>query len=80
MTDDIAYAELTQVAELIRTRQVTSAEVTDVLLARIDALDPALHSFVHVTPDAARAAAALADAELASGRRRGPLHGVPVAV
>jgi amidase len=80
MTDDIAYLELTGIAELIRSRQITSVEVTRVILDRIDAFDPSLHSYVTVMTETALDAAELADEELARGRYRGPLHGVPVAV
>jgi len=77
---DIAYLELTEVAELIRSRQLTSVEVTEAVLARTEALDPTLHSFAHVSAESALAAARSADDELRAGRLRGPLHGVPVAV
>lgn len=79
-TDDLAHLDLTDVAELLRSGRITSTAVTEALLARIDALDPALHSYAHVGREAALEAAARADAELARGRWRGPLHGVPVAV
>lgn len=78
--DEIPYLELTEVAELIRTRQVTSTEVTETILQRIESLDPQLLSYVHLMPDAARAAARVADQELGRGRCRGPLHGVPIGV
>ncbi|MBY4130191.1 amidase [Rhodococcus fascians] len=78
--DDIAYLELTEVAELIRSRQVTSVEVTEAVLTRIAEVDPSLQSYAHVSTDSALAAAENADEDLAHGRYRGPLHGVPVAV
>ncbi len=78
--EDIALLELTEVAELIRTRRATSSEVTDEVLARIAEHDPRLHSHVHVMAEEARTAAAVADAEIAHGRYRGVLHGVPIAV
>jgi aspartyl-tRNA(Asn)/glutamyl-tRNA(Gln) amidotransferase subunit A len=67
-------------ATRLRDGRLTSAELVEAHLARIAALDPDLHAFVAVTADAARAAAAEADRELAAGRDRGPLHGIPVAV
>lgn len=78
--EDFAYLELTELAELIRTRQVTSAEVTEATLNRISQLDPELLSYAHVSSDEAIAAAKAADTEIARGRYRGPLHGVPIAV
>ncbi|MGC0366540.1 amidase [Rhodococcus sp. 27YEA15] len=78
--DDIAYLELIEVAELIRARHVSSVEVTEAILERIDNVDPSLLSYAHVAVESALAAARDADAELARGKYRGPLHGVPVAV
>jgi amidase len=78
--NDVAYLELTEVAELIRTRQITSVEVTEAILGRIDRLDSSLASYAHVSSESALAAAEVADDELSRGRYRGPLHGVPVAV
>ncbi|CAH0235953.1 amidase [Rhodococcoides fascians] len=78
--DDIAFLELTEVADLIHTRAITSLEVTEAVLARIAELDPTLQSYAHVSTDSAMAAAKKADDERARGRYRGPLHGVPVAV
>lgn len=78
--DDISYLELTEVAELIRSRQLTSVEVTEATLDRIATLDPDLHSYTHVSSEAALLAAKTADAEVARGHYRGPLHGVPIAV
>ena len=78
--DDLAYRELTEVAELIRTRRVTSVEVTREILARIADYDQRLKSYAHVMEQAALDAAAEADREIDAGRYRGPLHGVPIAV
>ncbi|MFF1255166.1 amidase [Pseudarthrobacter sp. NPDC058329] len=77
---DLAYLELTEVAELIRSRQTTSLEVTQTILERIETLDPALKSYVTVMDEVALKAAEQADQEIARGHYRGPLHGVPVAV
>ena len=77
---DLHYHTLTEVAELLRTRQISSAELTKTILDRIDALDGRLKSYATVTAAQALAAAAQADAEIAAGRYRGPLHGIPIAV
>ncbi len=69
-----------EAAAAIRDGSLTARDLTDAHLARIAALDPALHAFVAVTPDAARAAASEADRELAAGCDRGPLHGIPIAL
>lgn len=79
MTHELARLTLAQVAARIRAREVSSAEVLDALLARAADVQPKLNCFLRVDADAARAAARLADAELARGYVRGPLHGVPLA-
>jgi aspartyl-tRNA(Asn)/glutamyl-tRNA(Gln) amidotransferase subunit A len=66
-------------AAAIRGRHISAAEATQEFLARIARLDPVLRAFITVDGDGARHAAAVRDAELAAGRVRGPLHGVPVA-
>lgn len=67
-------------ARRIAAREVTSAEVIDAHLARIEAVNPALNAVVRVLADDARAGAAQADAKQASGEPLGPLHGVPFTV
>jgi len=74
------YLELTEVADLIRNRDVSSREMTQAQLDRIAALDGELHSYALVMADAALAQADVADAETAAGHSRGPLHGVPIAI
>jgi amidase len=77
---DLHYLELTALAARIRAREVSPIAVTRAQLDRIAALDGALGSYALVTADAAMAQAEAADAEIAAGRYRGPLHGVPIAV
>jgi aspartyl-tRNA(Asn)/glutamyl-tRNA(Gln) amidotransferase subunit A len=76
---DIAALSLAEIAAAIRTKKVSSVEVTRTLLARIATWQPALNCFVRLEADAALAAAAAADAALARGDARGALHGVPLA-
>jgi aspartyl-tRNA(Asn)/glutamyl-tRNA(Gln) amidotransferase subunit A len=71
---------LEEAATLLRERRVSPVELTEACLARIEAVEPRLNAFVTVTADLARAQAREAEAELAAGRYRGPLHGIPVAV
>jgi len=81
MTDsDLAYLELTEVARLIQAGELSSVAVTQAMLGRIAALDGTLASYALVLPELALAQAAQADAEIAAGTLRGPLHGVPIAV
>jgi aspartyl-tRNA(Asn)/glutamyl-tRNA(Gln) amidotransferase subunit A len=77
-SEDLCYLSIAEQASLMRARTVSPVEVTEAHLARIERLNPALNAFVTVMADAARAAARAAEAELAAGRWRGPLHGVPI--
>ena len=69
-----------ELARRIANRELSSAEVVNAHLARIDAVNPALNAVVRVLADEARAGAALADRRLAAGEAVGPLHGVPFTV
>lgn len=69
-----------ELATLIASKQVSSAEVIEAHLARIDAVNPKLNAIVRVLADEARAAAAEADRQVAAGATLGPLHGVPFTV
>ncbi len=70
---------LTEVARAIAMKQVSSHEVTRALLHRIAQWQPHLNAFMSIEAEAALKAAEAADAELAKGNVRGPLHGVPLA-
>lgn len=70
---------LAEAAALIRRRNVSPVELTNALLARIEAAEPTLHAFVTVCPDEARAAARAAEQALTRSEPLGPLHGVPFA-
>jgi len=69
-----------EAAESLRSRQVSSVELTTVALSRIERLNANLNAFITVTGDQAMDQARRADRELAAGQIRGPLHGVPVAL
>ncbi|TMA70372.1 MAG: amidase [Deltaproteobacteria bacterium] len=72
---------LAEAAALIQRREVSPAELLDAVLARIAAVDPRLNAFTTLVPvDEARAAARAAEHEIAAGRYRGPLHGIPAGV
>jgi aspartyl-tRNA(Asn)/glutamyl-tRNA(Gln) amidotransferase subunit A len=68
---------LTELGEALRARQLSSVELTRLLLARIEAAQPALNAFISITAEAALGAAAAADRAIASGRA-GPLVGLPI--
>ncbi len=71
---------LAEAAAQIRTRKLSSTELTRACLAQIEKLDPVLNAFIAVTAEIALTQARTADEELAAGRWRGPLHGIPVAL
>jgi amidase len=80
MPTTLPYLLLDDVAKRLSARKLSSVEVTRAILDRIAKVDPDLKSYAIVTPERALTEAAERDAEAAAGRRRGPLHGVPVAV
>ena len=71
---------LHQASEAIRARKISSRELTNAYLARIERLGPSVNAFITVLANQARADADILDTELARGNYRGPLHGIPVAV
>jgi Asp-tRNA(Asn)/Glu-tRNA(Gln) amidotransferase A subunit family amidase len=75
--EDVAFWPLRHLGELIRTRQVTSLELTDMYLARLHRFNPLLNNVVTFLDDHGRAEAKQADAEIARGKYKGPLHGIP---
>jgi len=76
---DVLYLTVAELADRIRTRRLSPVELTDSYLARIDRLDPKLNAFVTVMSEQARHEAKVAEQEIASGKYRGPLHGIPYA-
>ena len=76
--EDLAYAGIAEQARLLQAREISSRELVDVYLDRIERIDPELNSFQSVFADEARAEAAAADERLAAGESA-PLLGVPVA-
>ena len=77
---DLRWMTAAQAAQAIAARQLSPVELMSALLERIGRLDPKLHVFIRLDGDAAMDAARAAEAEIASGRLRGPLHGVPVGI
>jgi Asp-tRNA(Asn)/Glu-tRNA(Gln) amidotransferase A subunit family amidase len=77
---DIAFAPVTQLSRWIEQRKLTSERLTNIYLHRIEQYDPKLRCVITVTRDLALTQAKKADAEIASGKYRGPLHGVPYGV
>ncbi|HYM32625.1 MAG TPA: amidase [Candidatus Cybelea sp.] len=77
---DVAYLGIADAAKLIRNRKLSSVEYTTNLLQRVERHDATIHAFIKLMPEHALTQARQADAEIAAGRWRGPLHGVPYAL
>ena len=75
--EDAAFYPVTKLAELVRTKQVTSLELTEMYLGRLKRFDPVLECVVTITEELALAQAQKADEEIQRGYYRGPLHGIP---
>ncbi len=73
----LAFATVRQQAELLRTRKLTSLDLTRLYLGRLKKYQPQLHFVVNLTGERALASAAAADKEIGAGHHRGPLHGIP---
>jgi Asp-tRNA(Asn)/Glu-tRNA(Gln) amidotransferase A subunit family amidase len=78
--EEAAFWPITDLAHLLSTRQVTSLELTDMYLGRLKRHGPALNCVVTLTEERARAKAMEADEDIAAGRYRGPVHGIPYGV
>ena len=77
---DLLALSLEGLSRLIETREISPVEATQAALDQIDRLQPDLNAFITVTPEHALEGARRAEAEIAAGHNRGPLHGVPVAL
>jgi len=75
--DEIAFAPVTRLSRWVETRQITSERLTQIYLKRLEQFNPKLRCVITLTKDLAIAQAKQADAEIAAGKYRGPLHGIP---
>ncbi len=75
--EDIAFAPVKVLSRWIEAGKLTSVRLTEIYLERLQRLDPKLKFAITITDELARRQAARADAEIASGKYRGPLHGIP---
>src|SRR5262249_6770120 len=80
ITEEVLYSPVRELAAMVRERRISSAELTEAYLHRLEALGPKLGAVVTVTRDLAIKEAQAADKEIRSGRYRGPLHGIPYGV
>jgi len=75
--EELAYFPITKLSQLIRSQKITSLELTELYLKRLEKYGPELECIISLTADLARKQAQRADAEIAAGLWRGPLHGIP---
>ena len=75
--DDIAFATVAQLAKWIETKAITSERLTGIYLDRLERFNKELNCVITLTRDHALTQARVADAEIAAGKYRGPLHGIP---
>jgi Asp-tRNA(Asn)/Glu-tRNA(Gln) amidotransferase A subunit family amidase len=78
--DDIAFSPVSHLSHWVRTRKLSSVRLTTIYLARIKRFDPQLRCIITLLETQALAQAAQADREIAAGKYRGPLHGIPFGV
>jgi Asp-tRNA(Asn)/Glu-tRNA(Gln) amidotransferase A subunit family amidase len=78
--DDIAFSPVSHLSHWVRTRKLSSVRLTTIYLARIKRFDPQLRCIITLLETQALAQAAQADREIATGKYRGPLHGIPFGV
>ena len=77
MSDDLCFASIHDLSTMIRKKEISPVEVAEAHLRRIEALNPKLFAYQTVTAELAVEAARAAEAEIMSGRWRGPMHGIP---
>jgi len=75
--EDLAFAPVTKLSRWLEQRKLSSQRLTEIYLKRIGQYDPKLHCVITLTQELALAQARKADAEMAAGKYRGPLHGIP---
>jgi Asp-tRNA(Asn)/Glu-tRNA(Gln) amidotransferase A subunit family amidase len=78
--NDLTFLPIVTMAQRIREKQISPVELVDAHLAKIERLNPRLNAFIELDADRARQQARVAEAEIMSGKARGPLHGVPISI
>jgi Asp-tRNA(Asn)/Glu-tRNA(Gln) amidotransferase A subunit family amidase len=78
--EDIAFAPVSHLSRWVERKQITSERLTQIYLKRLEEFDPKLRCVITLTSDLALAQAKKADQEIAAGKYRGPLHGIPCGV
>jgi amidase len=76
----VQFLDIREISRLLESKEVSPVELAGLMLERIAILEPRLHSYAYIMPESAMSEARAAEAEILRGDRRGPLHGVPLAV
>src|SRR5258708_16303288 len=79
LSEDILFLPVTELAKRVRLRQLSPVELTESYLERSRTIGPKLNAYATLTPDLALKQARAAEKEIAAGKYRGPLHGIPYA-
>ena len=79
LSEDILYMPVRELGKRIRSRQISPVELAENYLARSERLGPKLNAYVTITRELALQQARVAEKEIAAGKYRGPLHGIPYA-
>src|SRR5947209_14161036 len=79
LSDDVLYLPVTELSRRIRSRQLSPVELTESYLERSRTIGAKLNAYATLTPDLALKQAHAAEKEIAAGKYRGPLHGIPYA-
>ena len=79
-TLEICYMSAGDLSKLVQNKEISPVEIIEAHLTRIDATEPVLNSFITLLADEARGAALQAEKDIQTGRYKGPLHGIPVAL
>lgn len=77
LSDDVLFSSVRQLGDAIRTRKLSPVDLTEAYLKRLETIGPKLNAVVTITRDLALAQARAAEKEIAAGKYRGPLHGIP---
>lgn len=80
MHNDLFFASITEIGDRFRSGDLSPVELTEASLARIEELNPTLNAFITVCAESSLATARQAEADLRRSHRRGPLHGIPIAI
>ena len=77
MTQQVVFLNLRELGRLLKAKEISSVELTEIFLDRLERLGPTYNAVITVTRERAMEQARAADSEIAAGRYRGPLHGIP---